>query len=312
MKLVTGANGFVGRAIISVCQQRNIPVRGSVRTLSYPGVVTIGDITPHTDWSEALYNVDTVIHTAARVHVMRDTVDNPLEAFRDVNVAGTLNLAKQASARGVKRFIYLSSIKVNGEGTSQFASYTETDAPQPADPYGISKWEAEAELRQIADQTGLEVVIIRPPLVYGPSVKANFRQMLRAVQKGIPLPLGAIHNRRSLVYVENLADAIITAALHPAAANQTFLVSDGEDVSTTALIRNLARSLGRAPRLLAVPVWGLKLIGRLTGKSAAIDRLTGSLVIDSHKIRQTLGWSPPYTLDQGLQATADWFKSANP
>lgn len=311
MKLVTGANGFIGRTVISACQQRNIPVRGSVRTSPYPGVVAIGDITPQTDWSVALCDVDTVIHTAARVHVMRDAVNNPLEAFRDVNVAGTLNLAKQASACGVKRLIYLSSIKVNGEGTAPQQFYREADPTQPLDPYGISKWEAEEQLRQIAAETGLEVVIIRPPLVYGPGVKANFLQMMRVIQKGIPLPLGSLRNRRSLIYVENLADAIITTALHPKAANQTFLVSDASDLSTPQLIRYLAKSLGRSPRLIPVPVPCLKLLGKLTGKSAAINRLTGSLAVDSSKIRQTLNWTPPYTVEQGLAATATWFKQSH-
>jgi nucleoside-diphosphate-sugar epimerase len=231
---------------------------------------------------------------------MNDQVADPLAEFRSVNSTATYNLAQAAAKAGVRRFVYLSSIKVHGEETPHISPYTELDVLSPQDPYGMSKWEAENQLKKLAHQTRLEVVILRPPLVYGPRVKANFLQMIRTVKKGIPLPLGAIRNQRSLVYVENLADAIINAAIHPAAANQTFLISDGEDLSTPQLIRRVARSLDCPPRLLSIPVSWLKLMGKLTGKSATVSRLTGSLVIDSSKIRNTLSWTPPYT-------TADWY-----
>ncbi|MFM2429987.1 MAG: hypothetical protein RLZZ511_1200 [Cyanobacteriota bacterium] len=315
--LITGASGFVGQA---VCQRAiasypdTTTITAVFRQLDrqrqlHPAITPL--ITPSllalADHTEQLKSIDCIIHLAARVHQMHDRATDPLAAFRAVNTEATCALAQAAAQAGVKRFIYLSSIKVNGEGTTH-QPYRETDLAHPGDPYGISKWEAEIQLQQIAEQTCLEVVIIRPPLVYGPGVKANFLQMLRIIRKGIPLPLGAIRNQRSLVYVENLADAIITAALHPDAANQTFLVSDGSDCSTPQLIRQLAQSLDRSPRLIPVPVPLLKLIGKLTGKSAAIDRLTGSLAVDSSKIRQTLNWTPPYTVEQGLCKTATWFK----
>jgi nucleoside-diphosphate-sugar epimerase len=321
--LITGSSGFVGQivtnrlaseypifsSIHAVCRQPNQPASLSLHPkVSYVIAPSLEELNRNT---KLLASTDCIIHLAARVHQMNDKAADPLAEFRAVNTTVTLHLAQAAAAAGVCRFIYLSSIKVHGEETAGIAPYTESDILTPQDPYGISKWEAETQLKQLASQTGLEVVILRPPLVYGPKVKANFLQMLRIVQKGIPLPLGAIRNRRSLIYVENLADAIINAALHPAAANQTFLVSDGEDLSTPQLIRHVAQSLQCPPRLLPIPVPCLKLIGKLAGKSAAVSRLTGSLVIDSTKIRQTLNWQPPYTLDQGLQATADWFKSTN-
>jgi nucleoside-diphosphate-sugar epimerase len=238
---------------------------------------------------------------------MDDQAEDPLTAFRAINTEASKILARSAAQAGVKRFIYLSSIKVNGEGTPPRQSYTEIDTPQPVDPYGISKQEAEEHLRQIATETGLEVVIIRPPLVYGPSVKANFLQMMRIIDKGIPLPLGSIHNQRSLIYVQNLADAVINSAISPAAANQTFLVSDGHDISTPDLIKQIAFSLNKKPNLLPIPPKLLKLAGQLTQKSDTVDRLAGSLVIDSSKIRQTLNWTPPYTFQEGIQKTCDWY-----
>jgi UDP-4-keto-D-QuiNAc 4-reductase len=321
--LITGASGFVGQivatriaaqypiftTISAVFRQPNLPTAFPLHPRISPVIApSLEALAKNT---KLLANIDCIIHLAARVHQMNDQVADPLTEFRAVNTTATLQLAQAAAAAGVRRFIYLSSIKVHGEETAGISPYTESDILTPQDPYGISKWEAETQLKQLASQTGLEVVILRPPLVYGPKVKANFLQMLRIVQKGIPLPLGAIRNRRSLIYVENLADAIINAALHPAAANQTFLVSDGEDLSTPQLIRHVAQSLHCPPRLLPIPAPCLKLIGKLTGKSSAVSRLTGSLVVDSTKIRQTLNWQPPYTLDQGLQATADWFKSTN-
>jgi nucleoside-diphosphate-sugar epimerase len=320
--LITGANGFVGQAVcqrIVACYPQFTTVYALVRhpdawrsqsaapqikQIVFPSLAELADA------SELLAEVDCIIHLAARVHQMNDRATDPLAEFRAVNTSSTIALATTATKAGVRRFIYLSSIKVHGEETTAQTAYSEVDQLHPNDPYGISKFEAEAQLRQLAERSNLEVVIIRPPLVYGPGVKANFLQMLRIVDKGIPLPLGAIRNRRSLIYVENLADAIITSAHHPAAANQTFLVSDGEDVATAQLIRHIATAMRRSPRLLPIPVFCLKLLGGLFGKSAAVSRLTGSLVINSNKIRQTLNWQPPYTLNQGLQITADWFKSS--
>ena len=242
-----------------------------------------------------------VVHLAARVHVMRDEASDPLAKFREVNTEGTLNLARQAAQAGVKRFVFVSSIKVNGEGRD--AAYRETDSPAPEDTYAISKWEAEQGLQQISQETGLEVVILRPPLVYGPGVKANFRRLLDTVARGWPLPLGAIRNRRSLLYLGNFVDAIRVCVEHPAAAGKTFLVDDGQPVSTPDLIRAVAHAMGRPARLLAVPVDALEFAGALLGKQAAVARLTGSLWVDSSLIRTRLGWTPPYSMAAGLAAT---------
>jgi nucleoside-diphosphate-sugar epimerase len=232
---------------------------------------------------------------------MHDTSENPLEAFREVNVRGTLNLAQQAAEAGVKRFIFISSIKVNGEFTGPGHPFTEADTPNPQDAYGVSKHEAEQGLCQIAAATGMEVVVIRPPLVYGPGVKANFASLMRAVKRGWPLPLGAIHNQRSLVALDNLVDFIITCITHPQAANQTFLISDGEDLSTTDLVRRMAQVAGVPARLVPVPVWALEGAGRILGKGDAVQRLCGSLQIDSSKARKILCWEPKISLQEGLR-----------
>jgi nucleoside-diphosphate-sugar epimerase len=216
-------------------------------------------------------------------------------------VDATLHLARQAAQAGVKRFIFVSSIKVNGELTRQGRPFTECDPPDPQDPYGISKIEAEQGLRQVAADTGMEVVIIRPPLVYGPGVKANFAALMRAVKKGMPLPLGAIHNQRSLVALDNLVDFIVTCITHPKAGNQTFLISDGQDLSTAELVRGLAEAAGTSARLLPVPVWGLEWAGRLVGKGEAVQRLCGNLQIDSSKARTLLGWKPKVSVTEGLR-----------
>jgi nucleoside-diphosphate-sugar epimerase len=273
--------------------------------------VTTGDISAQTDWKQALVGVDVLVHLAARVHVMRDAAADPLAEFRRVNVQGTLNLAWQAAAAGVKRFVFLSSVKVNGEATSAphpsprpegaRERFREDDEPAPQDPYGISKMEAEAGLRDLAAQTGMEVVIIRPPLVYGPGVKANFAALMRAVQRGWPLPLGAVHNQRSLVALDNLVDFIVTCLSHPQAANQTFLVSDGHDLSTTELVRGLAHAAGVSARLLPVPVWALQAGAALLGKGDAVQRLCGNLQVDISKARSLLGWLPPVSVDEGLR-----------
>jgi nucleoside-diphosphate-sugar epimerase len=232
---------------------------------------------------------------------MHDTEADPLTAFRAVNVGGTLNLARQAATAGVKRFVFISSVKVNGESTLPGRAFTEADAPKPQDAYGQSKHEAEQGLRQLSADTGMEVVVIRPPLVYGPGVKANFAALMRAVQRGWPLPLGAVHNQRSLVALDNLVDFIITCITHPQAANQTFLVSDGQDLSTTELVRGMAQAAGVPARLLPVPVWALQAGASLLGKGDAVQRLCGNLQVDISKARSLLGWLPPVSVEEGLR-----------
>lgn len=304
--LVTGANGFVGKALATRLGHVGWAITRAMRNpVAQDGVIAVGDINDCTDWTAALSACSAVVHLAARVHVMRDEVSDPLAAFRAVNVDGTLNLARQAAQAGVSRFVFLSSIKVNGEGREE--PYRETDAPDPQDPYAISKWEAEQGLHAIAAATGMEVVILRPPLVYGPGVKANFQRLLGAVDKGWPLPLGAVENRRSLLYLGNLVDAIQLCLAHPVAAGQTYLLSDGEDVSSPELVRRLARAMGHPDRLLPVPPAWLRLAGGLVGRRAVVDRLLGSLVVDSSRIRRELGWSPPFRLDAGLAETAQHY-----
>ncbi len=307
---VTGATGFVGRSLITALMSlHRFDVLALTRKASqhvHDGVqyVESGDLSRDINWDAVLVGVDVVVHAAARVHVMQDADSDPLAAFRRVNVQGTLNLARQAAAAGVQRFIFISSVKVNGEATQPGHAFTADDAPAPLDPYGISKMEAEQGLRKIAAETGMEVVIIRPPLVYGPGVKANFAAMMRWLQRGVPLPLGAIDNRRSLVALDNLVDLIVTCISHPAAANQTFLVSDGQDVSTTGLLRRMGLAMNRPARLLPVPAGLLKGAAALLGKPDMAQRLCGSLQVDIEKTRQLLGWSPPLTLDQGLKKAA--------
>jgi UDP-glucose 4-epimerase len=260
-------------------------------------LVAVADQDERTDWTAALKGVQTVVHLAGRVHVMRDRVGDPLAAFRRTNVEGTLNLARQAASVGVRRLVFISSVKVNGEA----GAYRESDPPSPLEPYGLSKLEAEAGLREIAALTGLGVVVIRPPLVYGPDVKANFQALVRAIERGIPLPLGAVPNRRSLVARDNLVDFIVTCLDHPAASGQTFLVSDGEDMSTPTLIRRIAHVMHRPARLLPVPVNVLWAVATITGKRAVAQRLLGSLQVDITKARTMLGWTPPLTVDEGLR-----------
>lgn len=303
--LVTGANGFVGREVL---QRLNVisclQAVGSVRRatgLTDTTIVEVGDLTAQTDWSFTLAGADAVVHLAARVHVMHDTATDSLTAFRAVNVDSTLNLARQAAAAGVKRFVFISSVKVNGESTPTGRAFTEADAPNLQNAYGQSKHEAEQGLRQLSADTGMEVVIIRPPLVYGPGVKANFAALIRAVQRGWPLPLGAVHNQRSLVALSNLVDFIITCITHPQAANQTFLVSDGQDLSTTELVRGMARAAGVPARLLPVPVWALQAGASLLGKGDAVQRLCGNLQVDISKVRILLGWVPPVSVEEGLR-----------
>jgi UDP-glucose 4-epimerase len=260
----------------------------------------VGPIDSATDWTEALAGVQVVVHLAARVHVMNDRSTDPLAEFRRTNVAGTFNLARQAVAAGVRRLVFISSVKVNGEATEAGHVFRETDVPDPKDAYGQSKFEAEQGLRHIANETSLELVIIRPPLVYGPGVKANFAALLRAVQRGWPLPLGAVHNLRSLVAIDNLTDFIRICMTHPDACNQTFLISDGQDLSTSDLIKAIAVAAHVRARLVPVPVWLLRIVASLAGRQQAVQRLCGSLQIDSSKARLLLGWTPVLTVQAGL------------
>ena len=309
--LVTGANGFVGRSLCRVLRASGLRVRGAVRsaiqTVDFEPVV-VGDIGADTPWRAALGEIDVVVHLAARAHVMRDTAPDPQAAFNTVNLHGTSNLAQQARAAGVKRFVFVSSVKVHGESTAE-RPFSEDQAPQPQDPYAISKWAAEQALAGIAG-SGMELGILRPPLVYGPHVRGNFLALLKAVYGGWPLPLGAIENRRSLIYVDNLADAITRCVSHPAAAGRTFLVSDRQDLSTSELVRMLAASLEVRPRLIGIPPGVLRAAGTLTGRRAAVERLIGSLQLDTSRIASALGWSPPFSVTAGLDATARWYRQA--
>ncbi len=269
--------------------------------------VVVGDLADAPDLREALAGVAAVIHLAGRAHVMRETAADVDGAFRRANVEATHQLAAQAAAAGVRRFVFLSSVKVNGERTGD-RPFTEADAPAPEDAYGRSKQAAEQALHGIAAATGLEVAIIRPPLVYGPGVKANFLRLLRLVERGMPLPLASVRNRRSLVGVSNLCDLIVRCLAHPAAAGETFLVSDQQDLSTPELIRAIAAAMGRPARLVPFPVAALRLAGRLAGQGDAVERLVGSLQVDSTKATRLLGWTPPVFIEEGLRRTAAWYR----
>ena len=306
--LVTGANGFIGSRLVSrlsgeadyqpVAMVRQPPV-------GLPAGVEVFKAGPLEECrlrEQDLSGIDCAVHLAARVHVMRDHAADPLACFRAVNVKGTLALARQAAQAGVRRFVFISSIKVNGEQTESGRPFHADDVPAAEDAYGLSKWEAEQGLRALARETGMEVVIIRPPLVYGPGVKGNFATLLRWVAKGVPLPLGAVRqNRRSLVGLDNLVDLIVTCLDHPAAANQVFLASDGEDLSTTELLERIGRAMGKPTRLLPVPVWALQAGATLLGKGDVARRLLGSLQVDGSKTRELLGWEPPVSVDEGLR-----------
>lgn len=310
MILLTGASGFVGRAVLASLLQRRF-VRVALRQPNAAGlpegveVVEIS-LSPDQDWFEMLSGVFSVVHCAARVHVMIEEATDPLAEFRRVNVDGTLRLARQAAEAGVRRFVFVSSIKVNGEHSLPGRPFTADQTPAPGDPYGVSKCEAEAGLRALSEGTGMEVVIIRPPLVYGPGVKANFLAMMRWLQRGVPLPLGGVtENRRSLVFLDNLVDLIVTCIDHPAAANQTFLVSDDEDLSTAALLRRMGAALGRPARLVPVPAGLITFGAKLIGRPGIAQRLCGSLQVDIGKTKALLGWSPPISVDEGLRRTAE-------
>lgn len=303
--LVTGATGFIGRALLEHMRGEAYDVLGAVRAEASAarGFIRAPELSAISDWREVLSGRNVVVHTAARAHVLKETEHNPLAVFRMINTAGTLNLARQAAVVGVRRFVFISSIGVNGAFTRAEESFTEQSPPAPHNPYAISKWEAEQGLLDIARETGMEVVIVRPPLIYGPGVKANFLHLMKLVESGWPLPLGGIQNRRCFLYLGNFVDAIRLCIEHPAAAGQTFLVDDGEPVSTPELIRAIARALGRPARLLALPAGILALAGALLGKRKAAAQLTGSLLIDSSAIRSRLDWTPPHSMAEGLAAT---------
>lgn len=314
--LVTGANGFVGKALLlRLAAMEGFQPIAAVRTLPTAELslshsacigkavryVELGDVANGV-FERCIFNgVDTLVHCAARVHVMNELAMDPLASFRAVNVGGTLALAKQAASEGVKRLIFISTIKVNGEATVSGELFQADDLPAPEDAYGLSKLEAEQGLKLLAAETGMEVVIIRPPLVYGSGVKGNFGSMIKLVEKEIPLPFGAIHNKRSLVGIDNLVDLIVRCIDHPAAANQVFLAGDGQDLSTPELVRSLAMAMGKRTRLISLPTGVVKFGATLLGKRALADRLLGSLQVDITKTRELLEWQPRHSVEEGLR-----------
>lgn len=319
--LVTGANGFVGRETCTALTDLKIPVRRAVRSWSPEGslpgelrrdqvqeqeICSVGEIGESTDWSKALDGIDVVVHLAACVHVMKESSASALSKFQRVNTAGTEQLARAAVKGGVKRLIYVSSVHVNGRSTNG-RPFAESDAPHPQNAYSISKWEAEQKLRVISQESNLEIVIVRPPLVYGPGAPGNFMRLVRLIESGMPLPFASVQARRSFIYVRNLANAIVTCATHTGAAGQVFLVSDGEDVSTVELIHLIAKALRRPARLIPFSQRWLRILGKLAGRSKQLDQLLASLVIDSSRIRRELAWNPPYFMSDGLQETVDWY-----
>ncbi len=314
--LVTGANGFVGRRACSLLKESGYAVRAAVRDMNENGVdfiqqviddvICVGNIDGSTDWSRALAGVDVVVHLAARVHILQEVSKNPLESFRSVNVLGTGRLAELAASAGVRRFVYISSISIHGNSTDE-RPYVEDDEAHPHSPYAISKWEAEVVLRRIAEKSGLELVIVRPPLVYGPGVGGNFLRLMRWADKGWPLPLGSIRNMRSFIGIDNLADLIVRCVEHPDAAGETFLVADGEDLSTPDLIQRIAALLGRPARILPCPVGVLRKSAAVFGMEDVVDRLCNSLQVSSEKARRVLGWQPSVSLVDGFAGTAKWY-----
>lgn len=309
--LVTGATGFLGRSLLQKLAENNnyLPVAAvrekSLKSPLAAKTVLGCDLLSDSNWKEALSGIAVVLHTAARAHILKETAVNPLAEFRKVNTMGTLNLARRAADSGVRRFIFLSSIGVNGNQSVR--PFVESDIPNPVDSYAISKHEAESGLCELAGQTGMEIVIIRPPLVYGPHAPGNFNRLIKIISRGIPLPLGAINNQRSLIALDNLVDLIITCIGHPAAANQTFLVSDGHDLSTTKLIKLLGDALGTPTRLFPVPLSLIKVGAKLLGKPELVQRLCGSLQVDASKVRNLLHWRPPISVEEGLKKAAEAF-----
>jgi nucleoside-diphosphate-sugar epimerase len=321
--LVTGANGFIGRNLCVFLKKKGYFVRGTVRKSVYDisGVdehIQVGDIDQKTDWQQALAGIDVAVHLAARVHIINEKAASSIEEFRKVNVVGTERLAQVAVKAGVKRFIFVSSVKVNGEGVASAVGrvldssaspqndrgvYREEDVPKPEDAYGISKLEAEQAVIRIADETGLEVVVLRLPLVYGPGVKANFINLVKIAGSGLPLPFKRINNKRSFLYIGNLMEAIAACIGHPRAAGQTFLLSDGQDLSTPDLIKMIAKAMGKRVMLFSLPLRFLRMMCRIMGKAKEFEKLTGSLRVDNSKIRNLLGWNPPFTMEEGIKET---------
>ncbi|MCX4044463.1 UDP-glucose 4-epimerase family protein [Aeromonas veronii] len=309
MILITGSNGFLGSWLVNTYQGKKLSLLDRDPVSKHSGYPYLSaEINSTDDYSQALAGCDAVIHCAARVHIMDDKVENPLSLYREANTAGALNLARQAMYNGIKRFIFISSIKVNGESSRKGQPFTANDDRLPQDSYGLSKSEAEVQLLDLVKGSEMEVVIIRPTLVYGPGVKANFASLFRLVSKGIPLPFGCINkNKRSLVSIDNLVDLIVTCIDHPNAANQVFLVSDDHDLSTSEIVHEMAIALGKSAWQLPVPMWCYKLAGKLFNKSDVIDRLTGSLQVDIHHTKETLNWMPPQSLQAGFKQTAQAF-----
>lgn len=308
---VTGANGFVGRALCTEAVRRGMAVRGITRSPGNlpAGVegVAVGNIDGSPEWADALAGCDVVIHLAARVHVMRDRSKDPLTEYRRVNTVGTVHLARCAAMVDVRRLVNVSSVGVNGAYTRRDLKFSDLDVPDPHNPYSISKWEAEQALQVIQQHGTLDIVTVRPPLIYGPGVGGNFLRLLGAVKRGIPLPLALTQNQRDLLYVGNLVDILLICAVHPAAAGKTYLVSDGAPVSTNELLRLLAKALGVSSRLFPVPLFLLQMAGNITGHTGEVERLLSSLRVDGGRACRELGWKPPFSLQQGLQATADWY-----
>lgn len=309
--LVTGASGFVGRALTERLLASGVAVRAAVRNgAAHPGAesLRIDSIDGTTDWSAAMAGINTVFHLAARVHVLDRRPGADAEAlYRRTNIEGTRALARAAAAAGVRHFVFVSSTKVGGEETLS-RPLREEDEAAPQGPYAVSKWEAEQNLNELRRETGMQITIVRPPLVYGPGVRANFLALMKAVDRGIPLPLGSVNNRRSLIYVGNLVDALLRCAAADEGASKTFYVSDGTDVTTPELIRELGRALHRAARLIPVPQSLLRVAGVLLRKEAAVSRLLSSLTVDISAIRRDLSWTPPYTMSEGLTLTAKWYQ----
>lgn len=316
--LITGASGFVGRALCESLVACGAEVTGAIRGSKASAVATtgtrtvwVGNVDSRTEWMRAVNGIDCVVHLAARVHVRRQVADKAYGEFREVNVAGSEQLAREAANAGVQRLVYVSTIKVNGEYTTD-RPFSSSDAPHPVDAYAHSKREAESALAEIGRQTGMEIVVIRPPLVYGPGVKGNFLSMLRAIRAGVPLPLASCTNSRSLLGLTNFVDLLILCIRHPAAAGQTFLAADGEDLSTPELVKRLALALGKRARLFSVPRPLLRVASRLVGKPELYDRLCASLQVDISQARRTLGWTPSLSVDAELMRTALWFLGNDP
>jgi len=304
--LITGANGFVGQMLCPILEKTGFRVICAVRASTNPQEISVGEVNKKTDWSTVLTaDVDSVVHLAGQLP-STEKGSETADSYYQVNTLGTIHLARECAAKGVRRFVFVSTVKVLGEGRDE--PYQVDDLAVPDDAYAISKWEAEQSLWQISAETGMEIVILRPPLVYGPGVKGNFFRLLQAVDRSVPLPLGAIHNRRSLIYLGNLVDAIRLCLSHPGAAGKTFMLSDGEDISTPELLRRIAVALDRKQLLVPVPISWIKWMGNVSGKQAAVARLTGSLVVDGMPIRHALDWQLPWTMQTGLALTAQWYR----